>query len=703
MSFSFLAPAALGLLALALGPVVAHLTRQAIREERPFGATLLLERMRSRLERRRRLADRLLLLLRLLALLLILLAISRPELTWPETQSDIGGTGRVIVVLDTSMSMDQRGVSGGPGSPDLEGTAFEAAKAMARATVAALPAGTRVAAVLTAPPIVISGWSAGAEGDGAGLAAVLESVSRADSEGDLHGALVLARGLMGGEPAEVVILTDEAGPGQVAACDQDLERIIAVGGAVVPRVFRRDSPANVAIRDAAYGEGIEGGTITVALLSYGEGEREVTTTLTLPGGQTLTSFVAVPGATDLEPGSAQARFTVPRQAEGGIATITVDDPGLPADNIRSFHLPRIGASRVLVIDGDPGSTPTRSETYFLERALAPSGLGRAATDVVGPAGIDTLDPRIHRVVWMANVPDPAPLVPRLGEFVRKGGGLVIGMGENVTPERYNAAMEALLPLPLRKVRDLEEAGEGLVPGEPSLLLAPFESTPGAFAKVRTRRVMTLEAQSAGPEPAAVVLKWSGGIPALVAGKVGAGSVLLWTGTFDLGWGNLPVEAVFPALVARLTAVLGGDTGGAGAALHAVVGEQVQIPVAIDAPELELVGPDRKLRSAERAAGGLTFRPDVAGAWRVSSGAGEGSEVASVAVNTPPAESDVRHAGSLAARQAALAPDRMLVHLDLARWLAVAAGLILILSTLWAALGAAGARRPVQTGESDAAA
>ncbi|MSP55618.1 MAG: VWA domain-containing protein [Myxococcales bacterium] len=700
MSFSFLAPAALGLLALALGPVVAHLTRQAIREERTFGATLLLERMRSRLERRRRLADRLLLLLRLSALILILLAITRPELTWPETRSDIGGTGRVIVVLDTSMSMDQR-ISGLAGSPDVGRTAFEAARAAATSTLTALPAGTRVAAVLTAPPLVVSGWSVGAEGDGAGLAAVLETVSRADSEGDLHGALVLARGLMGGEPAEVVIFTDEAGPGQVAACDQDLERIIAVGGAVVPRVFRPESPENVAIGDAAYGEGMEGGAITVSLLSFGEVEREVTTTLTLPGGQTLTSFVAVPGAVELQPGAAEVRFTVPRQAEGGIATITVDDSSLPADNVRSFHLPRIGASRVLVIDGDPGSTPTRSETYFLERALTPSGLGRAATDVVGPAGIDTLDPRIHRVVWMANVPDPAPLVPRLGEFVRKGGGLVIGMGENVTPERYNTAMGALLPLPLRRVRDLDEGGEGLVEGEPSSLLAPFRSAPGAFSKVRTRRVMTLEAQPPGPAAPVVVLKWSGGIPALVHGKVGGGSVLLWTGTLDLGWGNLPVEAVFPAMVTRLTAVLGGETGGGGAALNAVVGESVQVPVAIDAPELEVVGPDRKLRSAERSAGVVAFKPDVAGAWRVWSGAGEGSEVALIAVNTPPMESDVRHAESLAARQAALAPDRLLVHLDLARWLAVAGGLLIVLSTVWAAMGAAGARRPVQTEESNA--
>jgi hypothetical protein len=53
------------------------------------------------------------------------------------------------------------------------------------------------------------------------------------------------------------------------------------------------------------------------------------------------------------------------------------------------------------------------------------------------------------------------------------------------------------------------------------------------------------------------------------------------------------------------------------------------------------------------------------------------------VNTPAVESDVRHAESLEARQAALAPDRMLVHLELARWLALAAGVLLAFATVWA--------------------
>ncbi len=673
MNFSLLAPAALGLLGLALGPILAHLTRQQIREERAFGATLLLERLRSRLERRRRLSDRALLVLRGVALLLLLSALAQPELRWPEPDADLGGTGRVIVVLDDSLSMDQR--VGGPAGASQ--TAFEAARAAASSALRGVPNGTRVAAVRIAPPEVLAGWSDGVAGDGAALASVIEGLARQDGAGDLHGALVLARGLMAGAPAEVVIFTDEAGPGQVEACDVDIERIFAVGGAIVPRPFAPEAPANVVVTDASYGDGLEGGTVSVLLASFGAEPLEVTTTLKLPGGEVLTSFVSVAGATEIGAGTAEARFTVPRQAEGGVATVTVADPALPADNVRSFHLPRIGASRVLVVDGDPGSTPTKSETYFLERALAPIGLGRPAVDVIAPAGMSILDPQIHRVVWLANVADPAPMVPRLLDFVRRGGGLVIGMGDNVTPDRYNTAMETLLPLPLRKVRDLAtDPGVPLELAVSSPLLAPFERIPGAFSSITARRAMTVEGAAAG---ATELLRWEGGVPALVERTVGTGTVLLWTGTFDLGWGNFPIQATFPAFVDRVTSVLGGETAGAGRAEAGVVGEEVSVAVSADAPELSLIGPNGKLRAAARASTELRFVPDLAGEWRVTAGADDAVAVAVVAVNTPVSESDVRRTSSISGREAALAPDSVMVHFALSPHFASSGAFLLLVA------------------------
>lgn len=50
----------------------------------------------------------------------------------------------------------------------------------------------------------------------------------------------------------------------------------------------------------------------------------------------------------------------------------------------------------------------------------PWGTAGVAVDVVSPSGIGELDPNRHRVVFLANVGDPALVGPPLVDFVRKG-------------------------------------------------------------------------------------------------------------------------------------------------------------------------------------------------------------------------------------------------------------------------------------------
>lgn len=674
MSFGLLAPAALLLGLLALAPVLAHLTRQQIRDRRPFGALLLLERLQRRLQRQRRLADLLLLLLRVGALALLAVAAARPEARWPEVAESFGQTGRVVLVLDASLSMDQR-VDGEP--------AFALARKELAEATRALPPGTRVALIRagTRAELVTAELVA----DPPLVATLIEEQLPSAGGTDLAGALTLARTLLAGEPGEVVVATDESGPGVIEACANDLDRLLAIGASVVPRVYGPAEPRNVTVAEARYGDGIEGGTVAVRLANFGPDAREVPTTVHLPDGTRLTSFAPLPAATEAGPGTQEVRFTVPIQAEGGVARVEVEDPDLPADNVRWFHLPHVGASRVLVVDGDPGSTPTRSEVYFLERALAPWGAGGVAVDVVNPAGLRALDPERHRVVWMANVADPGPLGPALTDFVRRGGGLVIALGENVTAERYNVALASLLPAPLRRPRDLVDldAAEG-VPLSPPLLAADGPFRPftrlgaDAWTGVRARRVMTLEPYAETDE-VGTLLRWTGGAPALVQRRIGSGRVVVWTGTVDLGWGNLPLQAIFPALVQRLTGWLGGETGLAAATVDGVVDQPVTVGLGASGAELAIVGPDGGLVAAERAAAALTFVPAEPGPYAAR--AGDAPPSAWAAVNTPLQESDVRRTQSLVAAQAELAPDQLLARLPLAPWAAAAAGGLLLLAAI----------------------
>lgn len=675
MSFALLAPAALALGILVLGPVLAHLAKRHPREERAYGAVMLLERLQRRLQRRRRLQDVLLLLLRALALALVVLAAARPELRRVEGPSSIGGSGKVVVILDNSLSMDQRD----GGDP-----VFALARRDAAEAVRALPSGVLVAAITaggtaaTLTPALTT--------DAPLAASLLEAVEPGNGGTDLRGALSLARTLLEGAPGEILLYTDESGPGVVEACALDLERLLELGSAVVPRVYGPRERRNVVPAEASYGDGIEGGTVTVKLVNYGDAAREVPTTVYLPDGAQMTAFVEVPGADADAPGTVEEHFTVPRQAEGGVARVEIDDPDLTLDNARWFHLPRVGASRVLVVDGDPGSTPTRSEVYFLERALAPWGAGGPMVDVVSPSAIGDIDPEKHRVVFLANVADPGPHAPRLVHFVRSGGGLVLAMGDNVTADRYNGPLGSILPAPLRKVRDLVDldASEGTSLRAPELdgpeLFRPFARVADvAFPRVRSRRVMTTEPFAESDE-VRVLLRYADGTPALVERRIGNGRVLLWTGTFDLGWGNLPLQAVFSPMMQRMVGYLGGDVGPAAATSAGVVGETVRLAVPPAVTEPEVVGPDGGLVGAEREIGALTFAPTAPGAYAAR--AASGPVAAWVAVNTPLPESDVRRGASLVATQAKIAPERMtqrtplwLPSMGAALWLLLVAGVV----------------------------
>ncbi len=681
MSLGLLAPAVLGVALLGGIAVLAHLQRRPPTETRTFGAMLLLARMQQDLQRRTRLQDRALLAVRLLALALVVLAAAQPELRRPKDPTEIGGTGRVVVVLDTSLSMDAR-QGGDP--------VYALARRRALDDLRSLPSGVQVAVVTAGvPPRTLTGWTT----DAALAATLVAGIERQDTATDLHGALTLARSLLEGKPGEVLVYTDEAGPGVVAACAPDLERLLATGSTVLPRPFAPAVPRNVAPVAAEYGDGLEGGSVRVSFANWGPDAREVTATVELPDGARMTAFVEVPGATKDAPGSAVETYTVPRQAEGGVARVRIVDPDLPADDVRSFHLPQVGASRVLVVDGDPGSSPTRSEVYFLERALAPGGGSSLAVDVVPTSGLGTLDLAKHRVVILANVADPGPYASKLAEFVRQGGGLVLAMGDNVTADRWNTSLAPLLPASIRRPRDLvaldgTDPGMALAPPDldADVLFKPFQRAGrDGFPRVATRRVMTVAAPAASDPDVRTLLRWSDGSPALLDRTVGNGRVLLWTSTLDLGWTNFPVQSVYMPFLQRLTAVLGGHAAGGSARADGVVGESVSVEIAADSAEV--VDPGGRQVASERTGRTVGFVPNVPGAWSIRRA--DGTVAAWIAVQVPTNESDVRPGESLLASQAKIAPERMLRRWPLTTWLYVAAAGVLV-ADAWMGRGRAAA-------------
>ncbi|MCB9665211.1 MAG: VWA domain-containing protein [Alphaproteobacteria bacterium] len=653
MSLGLLAPSALGLMVLLGLPVLAHLTRQRPTDRLAFGAMLLVQRLVKRLRRRRSLKDRLLFALRLLAMLLALLAAAGPQLSWTGAVPDFEGSGRVVLVVDTSMSMALH---------DGGSTLLERAKAAASTRVRSAPDGVRFG--LVAYDAAARPLTGELTADKGHVLAQIEALETSLHPGDLRGALLEARRMLEGEPGEVVLYSDEAGAVMVPHATEEIGRLVEAGSAVLPEPVLAEPPRNLTVLDAVYGDGLEGGQVTFRVQSYGPDTAETTCEVRLPDGASIAVFVTVPPL-----GEAEARVTVPREARGGVASVRCEDPDLPLDDTRWFHLPQVGASRVLVVDGDPGDTPTQSEIYFLERALSPWGglKSGVALDVVSPKGFDRLDRDVHRLVFLANVADPVALGPALREHVRRGGVVVVAVGDNVTPERYAEALGPVLPAPFRRIEALADRGEDPVPlALPEVdhpLFEPFaRGGREGLARIGAWRVMTLEPYADGGD-VHTLLRYVDGMPALVERRVGQGAVLVWTSTLDDGWTNLPFEAAFLPLVQRLVSLYGGEALGTVLRRTAVVGDTVEVELEEGVRAVDVLGPLGEPVRFSQSGSSVLLTPDRPGAYEVR--ITDGPTLAWVAVNLDTEESDVRRTHSVARAEAELVPELFTRHRDLA--------------------------------------
>lgn len=672
MSFGLLAPLVLGLGALVALPVMAHLARQTPQDRVPFGAMLLLERVVKRLRRRRRVKDPLLLLLRALGVLAVVLGVSGPHLSYTGGVPEYGTSGRVVLLVDRSLSMSLQ---------DSGATLLQRAREEAVGVVRGLPEGVSVGLVAYDDDALR--LTAALTTDHSRVIAGIEALQPTSGASNLRGALIEARRLLAGEPGEVLLFSDEAGPKMVGEATAEISRLVQLGSAILPWTRTPAAPRNVAVASATYGDGEEGGQVTVRVVNFGPDATEVACEVTLPDGASIPIFVDLPPE-----GAAEERITIPSEALGGVGEVHCDDPDLQRDDTRYFHLPRVGASRVLVVDGDPGDTPIRSEVYFLERALAPwGGLRSGVTiDVTTPGGLTELDPDRHRIVFLANVADPRPFGPLLTDFVRRGGNLVVSGGDNVTAARYNAALSGILPAALRKPRGVAAPGEDGVPmtlpDVSPAMLRPFRrGGRAAFTKIRSHTLLTFEPYRDVEGEIETLLRYDNGMPALVQRRIGQGRVMVWTSTFDLGWGNLPLQSVFMPLVQRIVSYLGGEAGQSAARFEGTVGQSVVVPLPDRAIEPTVIGPDGAPARSRIDGARLLFTPDRAGAYELQ--LPSAPSMAFVAVNTDPEESDVRRYDSVAAVERALSPDLLTQRMDLSR-LALALGLLLLVGqALWA--------------------
>jgi hypothetical protein len=241
---------------------------------------------------------------------------------------------------------------------------------------------------------------------------------------------------------------------------------------------------------------------------------------------------------------------------------------LPFDDRRFLALAVAPPARVLLVDGDPGRSSYESETFFLQAALrlAPPGERYAKTpfdprsaDLVGSATLPDLA-RTEAVV-LANVEDlNAPDAARLGEFVERGGGLVVFTGDHLRPGAATALRAAGLTV-----------GEVAGPANATELawrLDRWDAKHPVFKPFADpehgdlRRPVFTTITRIKPDQEARVLAWfRGGEPALLERAKGRGKILWFTSACDRAGGDWPRSRMYLPMLHQMIAYVSGLTEG----------------------------------------------------------------------------------------------------------------------------------------------
>ncbi|MEX1095218.1 MAG: VWA domain-containing protein [Planctomycetales bacterium] len=288
-----------------------------------------------------------------------------------------------------------------------------------------------------------------------------------------------------------------------------------------------------------------------------------------------------------------------------VLSVVLDEDDLPGDNAAHAAVTVAEAIPALLVDGDPQLEPTRSETWFAQKALTPA---TSATPwvraTVVPWDRFTRDSLTGiAVVFLANVPRIEPAQAEfLDEFVRHGGGLVVALGDKVDAESYGRLRDAegrpLLPAVLEKIEEDTEAALGGVRVVDDSLqlpwLARFRAKEGdGFTEARYGRWWKLDLAAKPPAGRAGIdgdgahsddqtqavraARLNTGDPLLVSRRHGRGEILLFASSLDADWNTLPARPDYVSFLHETVFHLATGLS----ARNVQVGEPLLLPVPAD--------------------------------------------------------------------------------------------------------------------------
>jgi hypothetical protein len=650
-------------------PILIHLIGRRRAKVRQFAALELLLRSEKRVARRTKVRQLLLLALRALAIAAVPLILAKP---FVEAQSDlpaaVGSAQSAVVIVDDSLSMS--------GKKDGKPLLTEA-RSRARRIVTALGSDAEAALLLGSR----GGGAPVAEltADRSRLLSAIDAIQPTHHATDLSGTLKRAAQMLqtATRPERrIYLVSDLAAHG----FDQELPWAAGRGPELVLVDVSDGKPiANHAVTDlrieAAPHLGARGVRISAEIANFSDAAiSELPLTLRVDGKPVAKGLVSTPPH-----GRVQKRFfhSFSRDDDAiGIHDVAVElaPDDLGDDDARQARLEIRRDVRVLLVDGDARTARREDELFYLETALRPGDRDDSQLEVTTVSADDLARTPLadYDVVFLCNV--KALDAGALREYVKKGGGLFISMGDNVDADAYNAQLGDLLPQPLQGARTVgrlpnaREDGETPTVGDgerlqraerghPLLMPLSAPHADDALKAARFSRYLLFRPTSEGSGTHQAILRFEGGAPALVEGKLGDGRVLVYASSVDRDWNDLAIQPVYLPLMQQAARYLArAPLQQAEAPL--TIGQRHDIGLTNGDSRVEVALPSgaRRLFDKERVAGrrALGFsETEEPGVYRVSVAGADGvmkpRPSASFVVTLDPAESD----------PAPLAPSRLL--------------------------------------------
>ncbi|MCA9665936.1 MAG: BatA domain-containing protein [Myxococcales bacterium] len=551
---SFVAPLMLiGVLGAAV-PLLVHLIGKRRAPRRRFAAIDFVLRSNRRLARSLVIRQWVLLALRMALVAGMAVMMAKPFFL---TESDLpalgGGAQSAVIVLDDTMSMRWK---------DSDGSLIERAKKRAAHLVGVLGARADIAVISVSKP---AGPLPKLTRDSRRVRAAIASLDATYRHARLAPALTqaqlsLRRSTLQGR--HIFVISDMARHGETT--QSKLPAGIAVHYVDVAKGKSLANRAVVSLTAASsHAPGQHATRIEANICNYSARASRVRATLAIDGAEVARGLV------NLEAFGCQTKRFEHSFSRGGAhdAVVSIEDDALDVDNRRYLRVEVEVDIKVLIVNGSPSPLRHRDELFYLSAAYASGGEGQAITPRVTTADdLERVRIDAHDLVVLANVRElPRKHVAELEAFVARGGGLLITMGDQISPRHLNRSLAKLLPQPLRGVTATtpDRSGRsalriGRVDTEHPVVHAFFdERTGGGLRQARFYRVVRLRPRPGSSADARrVVASYDDGSPALVERRIGSGRVLLYTSTIDRDWNDLPIRPGYLPLMQQIARYLG---------------------------------------------------------------------------------------------------------------------------------------------------